>query len=416
MKFLRIGLLVLLTAACAPEPEDHEHLEGPIDGLTNEQVHTFALGDETFERFFTPDEGLGPRFNQASCESCHPADGAGDPNTMFFRFGRLVGDTFDPLLEYGGPQLQDRAILGFEPETLPEQANAVTGFMGLPVTGLGYLEAVEESTLWAMEDAAKENKDGVRGRVQLVPATDDIRRMVARENATRPADNRIQEYDGHYIGRFGRKSVTTSLLHQTVNALSEDMGLTSTYAPYNLLSPNDAGYPGAGALSENSGTGPEISDPILNALVFYMKTLRAPDRRNADDPSVRAGEDVFESIGCTSCHTPTLTTGPSTIEALDRVTFHPYTDLLLHDMGDELNDGYTEGHAAPSEWRTTPLWGLGLRRDAQGGKLFLLHDGRAHSFDEAIEYHGGEASAARAAYQALPSADKAHLRAFLESL
>lgn len=416
MKFLRIGLLVLFTAACAPEPEDHEHLEGPVDDLSNEQLRTFAIGDDTFGKFFTPAEGLGPRFNQASCESCHPNDGAGDPNTMFLRFGRLVGDTFDPLTELGGPQLQDRAILGFLPETLPDEANAVTGLIGPAVTGLGYLEAVEEATLWAMEDPDDENGDGIRGRVQLVKATEDIARMVARENSTRPANNRIEEYDGFYIGRFGRKSVTTSLLHQTVNALSEDMGLTSTYAPIGLLSPNDGGYPGTSDLVGATDKSIEISNAMLNSLVFYMKTLRVPDRRNENAPEVLAGEQTFDDIGCTSCHRPTLTTGPSPIEALDQVEFHPYTDLLLHDMGDELDDGYTEGHAKPSEWRTTPLWGLGLRRDAQGGKLFLLHDGRAESFDEAIDYHGGEASAARTAYQALSSADQANLRAFLESL
>lgn len=416
MKYRVMGMLLLCTTACAPEPDDNEHLEGPIEGLTDEQVLQFAIGDETFERFFTPAEGLGPRFNQPSCESCHPGDGAGDPNTMFHRFGRWENDTFDPLYHLGGPQLQDRAISGVVPESLPDEANAVSGFMGLPVSGLGYLEAVPDQTLLALEDPDDSDGDGIRGQVQRIALTPEIERMVARENATRPATNRIETHDGFVLGRFGRKSVTTSLLHQTVNALSEDMGLTTTYAPNELFSPGDGGYPGSGALEDLPASDPEVATTTLNALVFYMKTLRAPERRNEEDPQVLAGEQTFEEIGCASCHLPSLTTGDSTIEALDNVTFHPYTDLLLHDMGDELNDDYTEGSAHPRQWRTTPLWGIGLRRDAQGGDLFLLHDGRARSWDEAVDYHGGEGANARAAYQNLSSSERSAVHAFLESL
>lgn len=409
-------LLPLIFSACAPEPRDDQHLEGPIDGLSNEQKLLFARGDQTFERSFTPEEGLGPRFNQASCESCHPKDGAGDPTTMFFRFGRWENDTFDALAHLGGPQLQDKAILGVQPETLPEEANAVSGFMGLSVTGLGYLELVPEQTLLALEDPDDENGDGIRGRVQRIRATDAIDRMVARENHGRPATNRIEKHDGHYLGRFGRKAIATSLLHQTVSALSEDMGLTTAYAPHDLYSPNDLGYPSLGSDRLLSGSGPEINASVLNELVFYMKTLRAPERRNENSPRVLAGENAFEQIGCASCHLPTLITGDAPIEALSNVTFHPYTDLLLHDLGEEMNDGYTEGIAHPQEWRTTPLWGIGLRRDAQGGSLFLMHDGRATSWGEAIEYHGGEGAASRAAYRALSEQAKQDLHAFLESL
>lgn len=416
MRSLAWTSLVLLLIGCAPEPPDNEHLEGPIDGLTDEQVHAFVTGDEIFESFFTPQDGLGPRFNQASCDSCHPGDGAGDPNTAFIRFGRWDNGIFDPLLELGGPQLQDRAILGYEPEQIPEEATVAAEFMAPAVSGLGYLEAVSEETLLAMADPDDEDGDGISGRVQLIPATDAITKMVNRENAARPKDNRIEERDGHYIGRFGHKAGTTSLLHQTVTALSEDMGLTSSFAPTELLSPNDAGYPAGGALEPGGGSSIEIGAPTLNALVFYMKALREPDRRDEDSPTVLRGEQKFDEVGCTSCHKPTLTTGPSAIEALDRVEFHPYTDLLLHDMGEELDDGYTEGTAESGEWRTPPLWGIGLKPDSQGGKLFLLHDGRATSWDEAIQYHGGEAANARANYNDLPEDDKYAIHAFLESL
>lgn len=416
MRSLAWTSMVLLLIGCAPEPPDNEHLEGPIDGLTDEQVLSFVTGDELFESFFTPQQGLGPRFNQASCESCHPGDGAGDPNTIFFRFGRWDNGVFDSLIELGGPQLQDRAILGYEPEKIPDEATVVAGFMAPAVSGLGYLEAVEEQTLLEMADPDDEDGDGISGRVQLIEATAAITKMVDRENIARPKTNRIENRDGYYIGRFGHKGGTTSLLHQTVTALSEDMGLTSSFAPNELTSPNDAGYPSGGALEPGGGSSIEIGAPTLNALVFYMKALREPDRRNEDSPKVLLGEERFGDVGCTSCHKPTLTTGPSAIEALDRVDFHPYTDLLLHNMGEELDDGYTEGTADSDEWRTPPLWGIGLRSDSQGGKLFLLHDGRATSWDEAVEYHGGEASSARTKYFALPDEDRSAIHAFLESL
>src|SRR6185295_8732167 len=121
-------------------------------------------------------------------------------------------------------------------------------------------------------------------------------------------------------------------------------------------------------------------------------------------------------LGCARCHLPALTTGPSRIAQLDRVVFHPYSDLLLHDMGPELDDGYTEGRASTSEWRTPPLWGIGLADRAQGGRVFLLHDGRAGSFERAIELHGGEGSASRSRYRALAASEAAQLLAFLRSL
>jgi CxxC motif-containing protein (DUF1111 family) len=157
------------------------------------------------------------------------------------------------------------------------------------------------------------------------------------------------------------------------------------------------------------------SSTVAN-VVFYLKTLRAPSRREADDPEVLAGEEIFADLGCVGCHIPTLRTGRSEIQVLDRATFHPYTDLLLHDMGAELDDGYTEGSALSSEWRTPPLWGVGIQANFQGGRMFLMHDGRAETFEQAIELHGGEGDASRDAFSALAAADKARLLRFLRSL
>ena len=151
-------------------------------------------------------------------------------------------------------------------------------------------------------------------------------------------------------------------------------------------------------------------------MVFYLKTLRAPSRRDESIAEVVAGEQLFTAIGCASCHTPTMRTGRSEIAVLDQVEFHAYTDLLLHDMGPELDDGYTEGRALTSEWRTPPLWGIGIQENFQGGQAFYLHDGRAQTFEETIGLHGGEGTASRSAFQALSDADKARLVRFLRSL
>jgi CxxC motif-containing protein (DUF1111 family) len=216
--------------------------------------------------------------------------------------------------------------------------------------------------------------------------------------------------EGGYIGRFGKKALTVNLLHQTVGAYHEDMGVTSDLIPEDLFNP------AAGVRASDDVPDPEVSSSAVANVVFYLKTLRAPSRRNADDPDVLAGQALFGEIGCAACHIPTLRTGRSEIEVLNEVEFHPYTDLLLHDMGPELDDGYTEGRALTSEWRTPPLWGLGLAADFQGGRPFLMHDGRARSIEEAIELHGGEGDASRALFRALSDEDRARLLAFLESL
>jgi CxxC motif-containing protein (DUF1111 family) len=151
-------------------------------------------------------------------------------------------------------------------------------------------------------------------------------------------------------------------------------------------------------------------------VVLYLQTLKAPIPRNTTDADVATGKTLFEQINCSGCHKPTLKTGPSKIAALDHKTFHPYTDMLMHDMGPGLDDGYTEGTATTAEWRTTPLWGLGLSKNSQGGRYFLLHDGRAHSIDEAILLHGGEAQRSRDAYAALSDMERKQVVKFLESL
>ena len=161
---------------------------------------------------------------------------------------------------------------------------------------------------------------------------------------------------------------------------------------------------------------PEVATDQVNDVVFYLKTLKAPLRRDETNTDVIEGEKLFSEMKCASCHSPTLQTGPSTIEALSNKTFHPYTDLLLHDMGALLDDGYTEGFALTSEWKTPALWGLGLSQDSQGGSYFLMHDGRAKSIEDAILLHGGEALQSKNSYKQLMESKKQQVLKFLESL
>ncbi len=279
------------------------------------------------------------------------------------------------------------------------------------VTGLGFLEEVDDATLIALADPDDEDGDGISGRLQLHEPNDLMTEVLALEAASSPDPfTKGTLVDGKYIGRFGKKALTVNLLHQTVGAYHQDMGVTSDLLAEDLFNP------AAGSRASDDAPDPEVSSAAVANVVFYLKTLRAPARREADHPEVLAGEALFEQIGCADCHLPTLVTGRSELPVLDRVEFHPYTDLLLHDMGPELDDGYTEGHALTSEWRTPPLWGIGIQQDFQGGQAFFLHDGRATSLEQAIEFHGGEAAASRAGFNALSPEDRQRVIRFLRSL
>jgi CxxC motif-containing protein (DUF1111 family) len=381
-----------------PAPEENELLDGPIAGLTNEQHAIFLRGDVAFnDNIFTPETGLGPVFVATSCGSCHAGDGRGHPFTTLTRFGQF-DSTGNMYANVGGPQLQNRAIPGHTPETLPVGAPHAN-FTPPANTGLGYLEAVTDAYLIALQDPNDSNGDGISGVVN----------WVVMPSFLNPDPNAIT-LGGKYIGRFGRKAAAINLLNQTVNAYQQDMGITSDYQPQDLFHFNN------GTFGTDGCADPEVPAADVNAVVFYLQTLKAPIRRNTNDPDVIAGEALFTAVNCSGCHLPAMQTGPSQISVLANQTFHPYTDLLLHDMGPGLDDGYTEGNALTSEWRTPPLWGLGLSPDSQGGSYFLMHDGRAHSIEDAILLHGGEAQNSRNAYVGLSQSEKDQLIKFLESL
>ncbi len=392
--FWVITIMLALMQACSKfepaAPAEDELLDGPVDGLTAGQNAQFLAGDIAFnDEVFTVQSGLGPLFVATSCGSCHAGDGKGHPFTTLTRFGQ-TDSTGNQFLHQGGPQLQNRAIPGYIPEQIPVGAT-FSKFTPPANTGLGFIELVSDQDILAMSDPDDSDGDGISG----VPNWNAIPAYV-----TVPAD--AVPRNGKYICRFGKKASTFNLLQQTVTAYSQDIGITSSFEPIDQFS---------GLIADI-----EVSDNTVADVVAYLQTLKAPIQRNQDDQTVTEGNSVFVSLGCASCHRQSLNTGFSTIDALSNKTFHPYTDLLLHDMGPGLDDGYTEGNAKTSEWRTAPLWGLGLSPNSQGQQYFLLHDGRAKSIEEAIEMHGGEATGARDKYLLLSPADKEMLLTFLKSL
>lgn len=389
-----IGLGVVIAASCEKilpgAPKEDQMLDGPVEGLRHAQTAQFLKGDAAFnDEIFTAATGLGSIFVASSCGSCHAGDGKGHPFTTLTRFGQIdeTGNTF---LDQGGPQLQNRALPGFVPEQIPAGAT-FSRFTPPANTGLGYLELVSDADILAMSDPADADGDGISG----VPNYKALAHYLEEHPGAVPQN-------GRYIHRFGKKAGAYNLLHQTANAYNQDMGITSAFEPVDVYSHREID--------------PEVPMQTIRDVVFYLQTLKAPIQRDQHNEEVQRGKQVFTNIGCGSCHRETLRTGYSPVTALSNKEFHPYTDLLLHDMGSGLDDGYTEGSAKTYEWRTPPLWGLGLSPGSQGGKYFLLHDGRATSIEEAILLHGGEAATSKLKFQQAPAADQRALIRFLKSL
>lgn len=371
-------------------PASDKLLDGPIEGLNYQQNRQFLAGDKAFNNeIFTSQTGLGSIFVATSCGSCHAGDGKGHPFSTLTRFGQIDSDG-NKFLHLGGPQLQNRALPGYTPEQVPSGAT-FSKFTPPANTGLGFLEFVTDADILAMADPNDINGDGISG----------VPNWIALPSFISPNTNSVSQ-NGRFIHRFGKKAAAFNLLHQTVNAYNQDIGITSSFEPNDVYS--------------GLAIDPEVTDITVRNVVFYLQTLKAPIQRNQNDAAVIEGKNIFIQAGCQSCHKQTLKTGYSPIDALSNKTFHPYTDLLLHDIGSVLDDGYTEGNAKTFEWRTPPLWGLGLSPNSQGGQYFLLHDGRAQSIEEAIQLHGGEATGSKNKFNQLTSADRNALLKFLQSL
>ena len=397
-----------------------------------ERVH--EIGDLQFEATFVSspapvNPGRGPLFNNVSCSSCHIADGrgkvpgAGDTSVlMLFRIsvpGENAHGGPNPVPGFGD-QLQNRSTLGTAKEAdvtivYNEQAysfddgtsyklrfpsytigNTYTTFPGdvllsprvaAPVFGLGLLEAVSDADILSRADESDANGDGISGKANYV--------WDAVHNTTS-------------LGRFGWKANQPSLLQQVAAAYNGDIGVTTSIFP----AETSFGQP----QYDNRDDDYELSDSLLHSVEFYIRTLAVPVRRDADGATVKNGKQLFVNAGCASCHVPDLRTKVNVaFPAASNQLIHPYTDLLLHDMGDELADNRPDFKATGKEWRTPPLWGIGLTQRVNGHNNFL-HDGRARNLMEAIMWHGGEATAARNKVKAMNAEDRSALVKFLESL
>lgn len=375
-------------------------------------------------------DGLGPVFNAHSCSSCHVRDGRAEPPDASGPPGLVIRLSVPGTAEHGEPQpepnygeqLQDASIPGVPaegtftvtrteiggtfadgtPYTLEQPTYRIDGNFGPladdvmlspriapAIVGMGLLEAVPDEVLLALADPDDADGDGISGRPNMVWDV-DAERLV--------------------IGRFGWKATQPTIRQQVASAFQGDHGLTTSLSPEQ---PCEAIQ--VDCVAAPSGGEPEIGDVTLDRVTFYSRTLAVPARRAVDDRAVLTGGETFAALGCSSCHTPTLRTGDADIPGLSNQDFHPYTDLLLHDMGEGLADGRPEFEASGTEWRTPPLWGIGLVEVVNGHTRFL-HDGRARSLEEAILWHGGEAEAAQHAYVSLSADERAALIAFLQSL
>ncbi len=379
---------------------------------------TVSQGRELFVADWTPApdtrallDGLGPLFIADACSDCHLASGRAaslkDDGTtshgILFRLGTLDGQ---PDSHFGG-QLQTQATAG-SPEAavswqdmgLGRPQFQLTGSnrtlddgvhigprLSPQLTGVGLLQLVPESQILEWHDPDDQNRDGISGRAH----------QVKREGVD-------------CVGRFGWKAMQCTLRGQSAGALNQDMGLTTPINP----TENCTSLQSICADQPNGGE-PEVTLVALNAINDFLTLLAVYERRIEDQAQFDRGAELFEQIGCDSCHRPTLTTGNHPqFSQLNQQTLYAYTDLLLHDMGDDLADGVMEGNATGSEWRTSPLWGLGLIEGR--GESRFLHDGRAKTLPEAIQWHGGEAAVSKAAWDLLTDEEQQDVLVFLRGI
>lgn len=408
-----------------------------VNNPTNEELDKFVNGNSFFRTNWvevgastTVRDGLGPFLNANSCSSCHLLDGRGKPDLqegLLFRLSVDGNDTHGapkPDSIYGG-QLSTSAIQNVLQEgdvtisytelsgtfadgetyslrkpnyvfsTLNygnlEASSLFSPRVGSQVYGLGLLEIIPESALIANVDENDSNQDGVSGKANYV------------------WDKALNK---NQLGRFGWKANQPNLLQQTADAFNGDIGITSSLNPTENLSGSvqKANY---GKLVSSGN--PEISDKTLGDVVFYQRSLAVPARRKTKNEEVIKGKKLMTEIGCTKCHIESFTTGFSSIPQLSVQTIYPYSDLLLHDMGADLADNRPDFLATGNEWRTPPLWGIGLIKIVNK-HTFLLHDGRARNLTEAILWHGGEGENAKNSFIKLSKTERNSLLEFLENL
>lgn len=403
-----------------------------IPGLNAYDEFVHHVGDAIFNQTFVSAPapqfpGLGPRYNNVSCISCHHNDGKGTPTAGSVTSSLLTRISIPGMDIHGAPleapefgnQLQDKAISGWKPEiklnidyqeqpfTYPDGSTTtlrkpiytitqpfsplpasyhISVRLAPPVFGLGLIDLIPEDAILKNADPNDMDEDGISGRPNYV------------------YNSFLQKIE---LGKYGLKANTGSILIQVAAAFVQDMGVTN----YVFKNENNITDPNAG----NNIT-PDITDSVFDATVFYVRTLAVPARRDVEDATALRGEQLFAQIKCSSCHIPTFQTGVDVrLKALSNQRIHPYTDLLLHDMGDALADGRPDYQADGNEWKTPALWGVGLFPKTNGTP-FYLHDGRARSIEEAILWHGGEAQKSKDDFAKLSKEERKALIKFVESL
>ncbi|WP_136441470.1 di-heme oxidoredictase family protein [Pacificoceanicola onchidii] len=429
----------------------------PAHNLTFEQELDFRVGNGLFKRLWVSppastiaSDGLGPLFNARSCQRCHIKDGRGHPPegpddlpiSMFLRVSIPAPDTAEiahfidgthptvPEPTYG-LQLQDFSLPGHKSEAQmtityeeitvplsggqtaslrkPTYAATDLGYgpmhpeamlsprVAPQMIGMGLLEAIPSADILEWADPEDADGNGISGKPQIVWS---------------------EAFDAPMLGRFGHKAGNASLIEQNADAFSGDIGISNPLKPALAGECTKAQASCQNALhgGDPEQSGFEVDQIGLDLVTFYSRTLGVPARRGVDDPEVLRGRRIFYDSGCADCHRPTFVT--HRLEGDDPASFQliwPYSDMLLHDMGPGLADNRPEGRADGQEWRTAPLWGIGLTKQVSGHSDFL-HDGRARSLLEAILWHGGEAETARSMVVDMPVPDRVALIRFLESL
>jgi CxxC motif-containing protein (DUF1111 family) len=395
---LGVGILAFPAAALAA-------LGDPLPGLSGPQMEQFRNGKATFVKVDqVVADGLGPVFNDVACANCHANPPGGSNGRLETRFGKMSANVFDPLANEGGSLQQDHAIgaasaylpnanvpnppamcqrLVFAPEVVPPDADVVASRRTTPLFGLGFVDALVPNALHALAAHEAWNDPLTAGTVSMV---------------LNPDNGKMEE------GKFGWKAQVSALHVFAGDAYLNEMGITSPSFPKENCPQGNCDI-----LACNPFPGLNDDGTDINAFTQYMTMLDAPPRGPITS-QVREGALLFDAIGCTSCHTETLQTGPSPIAALNNRTFHPYSDFLLHDMG-QLGDGITQNNATGNLMRTAPLWGV--RYQVKNG---LLHDGSAHTLTDAISAHDGQAFFAAESFLILDPFSQQDILAFLNSL
>ena len=447
---LLAGFFALQNVAIASEYNQ------PLANLSVEEKFDFHIGEGVFQKFWVPSpssttasDGLGPLFNTRSCNNCHRNNGRGHapeagisgasiPSFMV-RFGKTYEHYNEPSTyiypnigdpNYGG-QLQGQSSPGILPEgdfhlsyetkivTLGDGSKVslrkptlhwislhygplqkdtgITLLNSPPLIGMGLLDNIPDKTIIDAADPLDKDNDGISGKVSWLPST----------QGRSPT-----------VGRFGYKASTPSVSVQNQLAFNTDLGLSTQHFP---APSGDCTPLQTECMQSPNGNSVhlgnlEVDEQQSRLVDLYVSLAAPPAMRNLSEPDFLDGKDIFMASGCASCHTPKMTTdNQSSFHVLKNRTFYPFTDMLLHDMGAELSAGFPSYSATPQEWRTAPLWGLGLSEQVSG-RVGFLHDGRARTIEEAILWHGGEAEQSQQAYKRLSKEYRQKLIYFLESL